>query len=68
LTVADSKRVTTWPKHCGCGASFTEEEWEMAYVGVQRSGLADVPDLEMRNCGRCSSTLATWVPTDFVQQ
>ena len=65
----DGKRfVETWPKSCSCGASITEDAWErLPYVGVQRSGLPDYPDLELRNCGRCKSTLAIVVPTDFMK-
>lgn len=58
--------VETWPKVCSCGDSFSEEEWErLRYVGVQKSGLPDFPDLELRNCGRCMSTLAIVVSCDF---
>lgn len=56
-----------WPKPCSCGASFTEDAWEqLKYVGVQPSGMDDVPDLELRNCGVCCSTLAIAVARDFV--
>jgi hypothetical protein len=50
----------TWPKKCSCGLSHTEEDWEkLTYVGVQK-GLQDagVPDLELRNCRKCGSTIA----------
>lgn len=57
----------SWPKACSCGHPISEDEWErMPYVGVQRSELADIPDLELRNCTRCYSTLAITVPRDFV--
>lgn len=56
----------TWPKKCSCGELISEERWEtLRYVGVQRSGMETVPDVEMRNCGRCKSTLAIVVPRDF---
>lgn len=58
--------IETWPKVCGCGESFEEDDWErLKYVGVQKSGLDGFPDLELRNCGRCSSTLALAVPQDI---
>ena len=60
--------VETWPKKCGCGESFTEEQWEkLNYVGLQKSGIDNYPDLELRNCGHCKSTLAIVVPGDFKQ-
>lgn len=57
----------TWPKACSCcGTKITEEAWEkLPYVGVQQ-GTDDIPDLELRNCDRCNSTLAIVVPRDFV--
>lgn len=60
-------KVETWPKLCGCGERITEDAWErLHYVGVQKSGLDNFPDLELRNCGRCRSTIAIAVPNDFV--
>lgn len=57
-----------WPKPCSCGLEFSEDEWEsLEYVGVQRSGMDDVPDLELRNCGRCHSTVAIAVTRDFIK-
>lgn len=58
----------SWPKTCSCGEVITEEKWEkLDYCGVQRVppdyGL---PDMELRNCGRCGSTMAVAVPNDFV--
>jgi hypothetical protein len=60
-------REESWPKTCGrCGTVYTEAQWEnLPYVGVQRSGMDDYPDLELRNCGRCSGTMAITVPQDF---
>jgi hypothetical protein len=55
----------TWPKACGCGVKISEDDWEkLKYVGVQKTGLDGIPDLELRNC-RCGSTLAVAVPGDF---
>lgn len=60
--------VETWPKKCGCGEEFTEEQWEqLNYVGLQKSGIDNYPDMELRNCGHCLSTLAIVVPGDFKQ-
>lgn len=62
----DVFKQESWPKKCGCGAAITEEQWEtMRYVGIQHSGFDDMPDLELRNCHRCSSTIAICVPNDF---
>lgn len=56
----------TWPKKCGCGNVHTEEGWEcLRYIGVQKSGMKDIPDLEMRSCG-CGATMAIVVPRDFI--
>jgi hypothetical protein len=59
----------TWPKQCACcNTSYSESDWEaLRYVGVQVSGLDGIPDLELRNCGRCSSTMAIVVTSDFVK-
>lgn len=63
----DVFREESWPKACGCGHSISEEEWErMHYVGVQKSEFEDIPDLELRGCPNCFSTLAITVPRDFV--
>ena len=60
-------KVESWPKVCGCGQHISEEDWErLYYVGVQKSGLDKFPDLEMRNCRKCGSTLAIVAPNDFV--
>jgi hypothetical protein len=59
--------VETWPKKCACGFEYTEEQWEtLRYVGVQKSGLDGIPDLELRTC-RCKSTIAIVVPGDFAK-
>ena len=59
--------IEKWPKQCACGCAITEEQWEaLAYVGYQRSGLDHIPDLELRTCGHCMSTLAIAVSDDFV--
>lgn len=56
----------SWPKVCSCCAlPITEDDWEgLPYVGIQE-GTEHIPDLELRTCGRCSSTLAIVVPRDF---
>lgn len=59
-------KVESWPKVCGCGESISEDDWEnLQYLGVQKSGLDKFPDLEMRNCRKCQSTLAIIVPNDI---
>jgi hypothetical protein len=64
--MSDRKFVETWPKKCACGHQISEEGWEdLRYVGVQRSGFDDSPDLELRNCSACGSTIAIAVPSDF---
>ncbi len=62
--------IESWPKVCGCGQSFTEEQWEeLQYCGVQKvPPTFGMPDMELRNCSRCSSTMAISVPGDFVQK
>lgn len=64
----DVFKEETWPKVCSCCATqITEEAWErLPYVGIQE-GTDEIPDLELRNCGRCSSTLAIVVPRDFAE-
>ncbi len=57
----------SWPKACGCGSSITEDGWErMSYIGIQRSEFDDIPDLELRRCSHCHSSLAIAVPRDFI--
>lgn len=58
----------TWPKTCSCGEVITEEQWEkLDYCGVQKVPPSyGLPDMELRNCGRCGSTMAIIVPDDFV--
>jgi hypothetical protein len=60
--------VESWPKHCACGHDISEEEWEtLNYVGIQKVPEDyGMPDLELRNCGSCGSTIAVAVPGDFV--
>lgn len=53
----------SWPKDCSCGASYDEDHWEaLRYVGVQKSSMQGYPDLEMRNCAKCNSTLCVVGP------
>lgn len=61
--------IEKWPKVCGCGHSISEAEWEtLTNVGTQRVPKDyGLPDLELRNCGNCGSTIAVAVPGDFVQ-
>ena len=61
--------IETWPKQCACGQSYDEGRWEtLRYVGVQHvPAELGLPDLELRNCERCCSTLAIVVPNDFVR-
>lgn len=47
--------------HCGCGRSFTAQDWlDLYIVGVQESG-TDYSMLDLRNCP-CRSTIAIEVP------
>ena len=60
--------VESWPKKCSCGVTYDEAAWESwHYVGVQK-GIANhgIPDLELRTCPCCGSTMAVAVPNDFV--
>lgn len=48
---------------CGCGASYTAAQWgELRYVGPQLIGDGG-PDLILRDCAACNSTLGVWVNT-----
>ena len=60
--------VESWPKKCGCGHEISEDEWEtLHYVGIQPVPEAlGIPDLELRNCPSCGSTLSIAVPGDFI--
>jgi hypothetical protein len=57
-----------WPKVCACGCAITEDQWEkLNYVGIQKVPTEyGIPDMELRNCGRCGSTIAVVVPGDFI--
>jgi hypothetical protein len=49
-------------KTCTCGASYTPIEWmHLEYVGLQKFDGED-PDLELRNCSECGSTLGIEIP------
>ncbi len=61
--------VESWPKNCSCGVKISEEQWEkLRYAGIQTCppdyGL---PELELRNCASCGSTMAIAVSGDFVE-
>jgi len=44
-------------KACGCGIEYTEEEWKnLSLKGIQREEFQ--PDLELRQCRGCRSTIA----------
>ena len=64
---SQNEYVESWPKVCVCGCSITEEQWEnLQYLGIQKVPRElGIPDLELRNCKRCMSTLAVVVPSDF---
>ena len=50
--------AVAWPKACGCGARYSREEWEaLRTLGVQRDRDGN-PEIELRNCAACGSTLA----------
>lgn len=67
LDLDDIFAEETWPKTCGCSHKISEDDWErLPYVGIQE-GTDNIPSLELRNCARCSSTLAIVVPRDFAQ-
>ena len=45
-----------WPKHCGCGATYSEEEWtKLPYLA--RWEIEGGPTHELRHC-HCHTTLA----------
>jgi len=57
-----------FPKTCGCcGESYSEEAWEeLKYRGIQE-GSYNTSDLELRNCSKCSSTMAVPVVDDIIR-
>ena len=55
----------TFPKTCGCGAKFTEAEWQALPYPTRGSGspIFEIDDGlwgEMKNCG-CGSTIVVGV-------
>ena len=60
--------IESWPKKCTCGVNYTEDAWErLAYVGLQKVPEDyGMPDMELRNCSNCGSTMAIVVPNDFI--
>lgn len=58
----------SWPKKCSCGKTLSEDDWEKChYVGLQKVPPEyGLPDMELRNCPSCDSTMAVAVPNDFV--
>lgn len=49
------RELRVWPKHCGCGRSWTKVEWSTLHrVGVLDAG---GERLELRQCA-CESTIA----------
>lgn len=52
-----------WPKACGCGASYTREEfYALPYVGIQDDGTERAV---LRNC-RCRSTISALIPAGCI--
>lgn len=52
-----------WPKVCSCGKSYDPESWEkLQYLGIQHTGDNMFPDLELRHCGACGTSLAIITP------
>ena len=46
--------------HCACGANYTREQWlTLRRLGIQR--VAEMPDLELRDCSACGSTISVEV-------
>jgi hypothetical protein len=53
-----SVRLSSFPKLCGCGATWSAEAWQgLAYAGVMSDHLES---LELRHC-TCGSTIAMHV-------
>ena len=50
--------VPRWPKRCSCGVAYDASQWQtLRLAGVQHmDGVG--PDLELRDCAACRSTLA----------
>ena len=49
-----------WPKACTCcEKTFTLHAWMgLRLIGIQKGFVDGLPDLELRNCDHCDSTLA----------
>ena len=62
--------VESWPKKCSCGLPYTEDDWEKwHYCGVQKVPPEfGMPDMELRTCPSCGSTMAVAVPNDIVEK
>ncbi len=51
----------TWPKSCTCcEKKFSLHAWmtDLKLIGIQKGFVDGLPDLELRNCDHCGSTLA----------
>lgn len=58
---ASALEPSTWPLRCSCGESYGPRGWSLLpLVGYQDDGAGG--RLELRNCERCSSTMAVEVP------
>ena len=51
-----------WPKRCSCGADYTETTWKdlqlVSPSWPESEARGSEAALELRNCGRCGSTIA----------
>lgn len=49
-----------WPKSCTCCKKKIDHDlWKtLPYVGIQRPFVVDMPELELRDCDECGSTLS----------
>ena len=46
-------------KQCSCGWAYTREQWgKLRSRGVQRFNDPNTPDLDLRDCSHCRSTIA----------
>lgn len=63
LESADTIPAPSPFKVCGCGIEYTEEEWKkLPLAGIQKEDFE--PDLELRHCRGCKSTIAIELRTE----
>lgn len=62
VAMTESTPPALWPRPCSCGARYHASEWAaLPFVGVQVDADGN-PQLVLKNCSRCASTISMpWV-------